>query len=53
MTDREKIKEMLDRAGIVYTEDDTHISIEAGYVGFVSIFLFNNDGSLKAIEAYE
>lgn len=53
MTDRERIIEMLTRAKIEYTEKDYELSVERGYVGFASTFTFNEDGSLKNLEAYE
>lgn len=59
-TDKEIMKEMLDRAGIDYiyqepdkNSDQTSFEIHAGYIGFVSVIVFRADGSLKSIEAYE
>ena len=60
MTDKEKILEMLVRAEIVYENEpswgadgENAFTVEAGYACFYSSIVFNRDGSLKAIEAYE
>lgn len=55
MTDKQTFLAMLKKADIRYSIDNTEnsITIEAGYVGFVSIISFNEDNSLKSIEAYE
>ena len=54
MTDKETLIEMFKRNKIEYTDEDTgNLSIEAGYVCFVSVFAFNEDGSLASVEAYE
>lgn len=56
MTDLETIKEMFKRAGIKYVEEnltESTLTVEAGYMGFYSLFTFEADGSLKSVEAYE
>lgn len=59
MSDLDTLKEMFDRAGIVYfvpestTPEKPMLSVEAGYVGFVSEFSFDKDGNLKTVEAFE
>ena len=68
MSDVRIIEEMLERAKIEYTNDakdaleaaehhkdrvGTSLIVEAGYLGFYTVFRFRKDGSLKSIEAYE
>lgn len=68
-TDLETIKAMLASAVIEFEEQtlasansgfgperrrgDVVLTVERGYVGFVSELLFREDGSLYSIEAYE
>ena len=52
-TDQEILREMLDRAQIIYTEDAFSLTVEGGYAGFVSVFNFNLDGDLEALGAWE
>lgn len=62
-TDFDVLREMLDRAGIVYqseTGKGAFISISAGegpsnmgYAGFGTTIEFNEDGSMKTVGAYE
>lgn len=59
-TDRETLRAMLDRAGVIYTEDGLDLTVEAkagpaneGYMGFVAVFTFDGDGSLKSVGAWE
>lgn len=56
MTDKEKILEMLARAGfegdLTYVEKNS-FCVERGYFGFVCSFEFNDDGSLKDLGAFE
>lgn len=45
---------MLNRAKIEFSEDsDGDITVERGYIGFFTFFTFNEDGSLKNMEAAE
>lgn len=60
MTDREILVEMLTKRGIVFSEEEpvNHgnpkpISIESGYAGLVSWFIFEEDGSLQSVSAWE
>lgn len=63
MTDLDTMKAMLERAAIEYKQEvetggnypgSVILTIEAGYIGFVSVLTFDKDkGSLLAIEAYE
>ncbi len=65
MTDLELLKAMFDRAGVLYTHpycgnaDTLNVAENAssqankGYFGFVTDFIFNEDGSLKSVGAYE
>lgn len=58
MTDFNVLKEMLDRAEIVYeigqeNLDETTLDVERGYVGFYTCFLFDKFGKLKDMYAYE
>ncbi len=63
MTDFETMKAMLDRADIDYKqqpesggtyEGHLTLTVEAGYIGFVSVLSFNKDtGMLLAVGAYE
>jgi hypothetical protein len=58
-TDRRTLVAMFTRAGIKYEEpcyagdSMRSITIEAGYVGFMTIFSFTDEGALKSIEARE
>lgn len=57
-TDLETMVHMIDKAHLEYefdsTEKDfTYISIEAGYVGFITYITFDKQGSLISIKAYE
>lgn len=63
MNDREVLIAMLNRAGVVWTDVDDRgkqIEVEAktgpqndGYVGFVSVFDFDDDGALVKMGAWE
>lgn len=54
-TDKEILIDMFKRAKLEYKEwpESGGLYIEAGYIGFCSNFYFNEDGSLKSVEAYE
>ena len=52
-SDIEVLVEMFDRAGIGYNRGTAHISVEAGYAGFLSEFGFDPHGNLASVEAYE
>ncbi len=61
MTDREVLKAMFDRAGVVWSEDEDGMTVSendggeanAGYSYFMAGFGFNEDGSLKYVGAWE
>ena len=58
MNDKEILIEMFSRNGIIFKtvdtpEGDTSLEIETECVGFVSVFQFRKDGSLKSVEADE
>lgn len=57
MTDLETMEDMLKRANITYEigigKQNAYITIEGGYVGFVTHITFNLDGKLINIEAFE
>lgn len=54
--DREILLAMLDRAGIfadIESEPPYIFVFGGGDVGFYTVFIFHEDGRLKAVEAYE
>lgn len=67
MTDKDKLKALLDKAGIVYDvdifppdEDGTYLEIEAktgpnngGYSGFSAVFSFDLFGNLRKVDIAE
>lgn len=53
MSDKEILIEMFKRSKIDYKEEKNNIEIEAGYIGFVSMFSFDEENNLKSVEAYE
>ena len=53
MTDRQMLEELFRKRGISFTYTTEGLTIEAGYIGFYSVFRFNAEGELTAVEAYE
>jgi hypothetical protein len=61
MSDKETLIAMLDRAGIEHKPtlrldhawDPHELYVGSGYMGFYTVFVFNEDGSLKEMGAYE
>ena len=60
MTDRENLKAIFTKANIAFderieknTSNPASIYIEDGYPGFYTQFNFNEDDSLRSVEAYE
>lgn len=54
--DMDIIKYILNKRNIQYTinpEYPNHIGVEGGYIGFVSYLIFDEQGNLQSIEAYE
>ncbi len=58
-TDKQVLEEMLDRAGIKfeldseYLKDASLITVEGGYMGFVTEFIFDANGALISVKAWE
>jgi hypothetical protein len=53
-SDIEILKEMFARSNLNFKMEDKQIlTIEAGYVGFVSTFTFDLDGKLLKVESFE
>jgi hypothetical protein len=53
MTDRKKLIELLDSAGIEWGEDGEDIVVYSGYVGFFTDFEFDANGKLLKMGAWE
>lgn len=56
MTDLETLKAMFARANVKYTEKEEtgpELIVEAGYMGFFTVFSFDREGALQSVEAYE
>tara|TARA_Y100000592_G_scaffold56491_1_gene88752 strand:+ start:2124 stop:2300 length:177 start_codon:yes stop_codon:yes gene_type:complete len=58
MNDLETLKEMFERNKISYEfannwPEKTQIIIEKGYIGFYTVFVFDVEGTLRSVEAYE
>ena len=59
MSDLDTLKDMLERAGIAYREgartdgEILQLTIEGGYIGFVTECEFDKHGNLKDMGAYE
>lgn len=58
MSDLETLKEMFERNKISYEfannwPEKPQIIIEKGYIGFYTVFVFDVEGTLRSVEAYE
>jgi len=58
MSDLETLKEMFERNKISYEFTNNRfeeplIRIEKGYIGFYTVFVFDDEGTLRNVEAYE
>jgi len=58
MSDLETLKEMFERNKISYEFTNNRfekplITIEKGYIGFYTEFVFDDEGTLRNVEAYE
>jgi histidinol-phosphate/aromatic aminotransferase/cobyric acid decarboxylase-like protein len=60
MTDRERLEEFLNKAGVVFESQDNFIEVDSddgpkneGYSGFYTIFRFDESGVLESMGAYE
>ncbi len=53
MTEREMLIIAFHRENISFNEEGNIIEVEKGYIGFITVFSFRDDGSLKDLGAYE
>jgi len=58
MSDLETLKEMFERNKISYEFTNNRfekplITIEKGYIGFYTVFVFDDEGTLRNVAAYE
>jgi hypothetical protein len=58
MSDLETLKEMFERNKISYEFTNNRfekpkIRIEKGYIGFYTVFVFDDEGTLRNVAAYE